>query len=81
VSRADAEALWGEAVVDLALARSTRPPSPELRRQIREACAGGDARFSRWALALPFDTFVCVVHVTASESLNDLLHPPIRSVS
>lgn len=80
MSRAIAEALWGGAVVDLALARSTRPPSPELLRQIHEACAGGKVRFAQWALALPFDTFVCVVHVTASESLNDLLHPPIRSV-
>lgn len=79
MSRADAEALWGEAVVEVMLTRSTRQPSAELLRQIREACAGGDAHFARWALGLPLDTFACVVRVVEGEALRDLL-TPIRSV-
>lgn len=80
MSRAFANELWGEAVVEAMLARSARPPSSELIRQIREAATGGRGHFARWALGLPLDTFARVVHVVAGEALHDLL-TSIRSVS
>jgi hypothetical protein len=80
MSREFANELWGEAVVEAMLARSARPPSSELLRQIREAATGGNVHFSRWALGLPLDTCVCVVRVIAGDALNDLL-TPFRSVS
>ena len=80
MSRAHAVGLWGEAVVEVMLARDAREPSPALLSQIREAATGGDGHFARWALGLPVDTFACVVHVIAGEALHDLL-TPLRSVS
>ncbi len=79
MSRATAEALWGEAVVEAMLSRGSRAPSPRLLQQIREALALGDAGFARWALALPLPTFVCIVHVVAGETLNAELSP-VRKV-
>jgi hypothetical protein len=80
VSRATAEALWGEAVVEAMLSRGARPPSPALLQQIREAATCGPSSFARWALGQPLTTFVCIVHLVAGEALHDLL-TPLRSVS
>lgn len=80
MSRATAEALWGEAVVEAMLSRGSRAPSPRLLQQIREALALGDAGFARWALAQPLPTFACIVHVVTGEALNAELSP-VRKVT
>lgn len=80
MSRENAEALWGEAVVEAMLSRASRAPSPKLLQQIREALTLGDAGFARWALTQPLSTFACIVHVVAGEVLNAELSP-VRKVT
>ena len=70
-TRADAVALWGAAVVALALkADPEDPEDPELVRlvAVRARSATSDAAFARWGLSLPWPRFVALVRLVAGET-------------
>lgn len=70
-TRADAVALWGAVVVDLALkADPEAPEDHELVRlvAVRARSATSDAAFARWGLSLPWPRFVALVRLVAGET-------------